>query len=305
MTNTPLVSIIIVTYNCAEVIHQCINSCLKEKNSEIIVVDNASTDETLTLCEQFTNQIILIKNKSNRGFTQASNQGIKAAKGKYILLLNPDAWLTEGTLNALTTYLSSNTTIGAVAPILKYPDGTLQKYTRTFPTVTGLWVESFIPMRWWHKFKAYRKYTCQDLDFSITQQVEQPAGAALLFRNQWLLDENYFIYGSDVDLCKTIVNDGFQIIQTPEAVVYHHQSKGGTENQGLRLYLDLDNYFGMRYYFRKHNQPFNHLSYFTLFSLSLLLRTLFSIVSLNKDSRYRWEKFLGFIQGKNFKALYE
>lgn len=305
MTNTPQVSIIIVTYNCADVIHQCISSCVKEKNSEVIVVDNASTDGTLSQCNLFPTQINLIKNNTNEGFTQACNQGIRAAKGDYIFLLNPDAWLTEGSLYTLSNYLNNNAKVGAIAPTLKYPDGSFQNYTRTFPTVMGLWVESFVPIRWWHKFKTYREYTCQEVDFSKIQQVEQPAGAALLFRNQWKLDENYFIYVSDVDLCKTIVTDGYQIIQTPEAIVYHHQSKGGTENKNLRLYLDLDNYYGMRYYFRKRKEPFNYLCYIALFSLSLLLRTLIAVLTFNKDTKYRWKKFLGFIQGKNFKAFYE
>ncbi len=303
MTNSPLTSIIIVAYNCADLIKQCIGSCIAEEGNEVIVIDNASSDDTLMQIAEFGKQIKLIANDKNKGFTQACNQGIKIAKGKYILLLNPDAWLTAGCLSTLSTYLNNNSGVGAIAPMLKYPDGSFQNYTRTFPTVKGLWVENFIPMRWWHKFKAYRSYTCQGIDFSTTQQVEQPAGAALMFRNQWQLDEAYFIYGSDVDLCKTIVNSGYKILQLPEAKVIHHQSKGGTENKHLRLYLDLDNYFGMYYYFKKFKQPFSAIGYRILFGISLFLR---AVISIGRYSfTFRWKKFLYFVQNKNFKAVYE
>jgi GT2 family glycosyltransferase len=300
MTNTPTTSIIIVAYNCEDLIHQNIASCVKEPNTEVILIDNASTDETLQQIDVFKDQIILISNKENKGFTAACNQGIQQAKGKYIFLLNPDAWVSEGCITTLVSKLNENPELGAIAPNLCYPDGSFQNYTRSFPTVMGLWVESFIPARWWNKFNAYKTYTCQHIDFSIEQTVEQPAGAALMFRNQWRLDDHYFIYGSDVDLCRTIIKSGYKIIQTPEAIVYHHQSKGGTENCNLRLYLDIDNYYGMQYYFKKHNEIRNYYTYWLVFTISLFLRALLSSILFSQDKRSRWLKVKYFLQGKNF-----
>lgn len=302
---SPLVSIVVVAYNCADVIAQNIESCLKEKEAEILLIDNASIDGTLKTIEPYAHQVTLIRNNQNLGFTKACNQGIEQAKGKYILLLNPDAWLADGSLQVLVNYLAENETAGAVAPSLYYPNGDFQNYTRTFPTVMGLWVESFVPMPFWNKFKSYGQYTCQNQDFTHELEVEQPAGAAILFRNQWVLDEHYFIYCSDVDLCKTIYTDGYKIIQLPNAKVFHHQSKGGTENQKLRLYLDLDNYYGMTYYFRKHQEQLNLWLYRFLFAGSLLIRAVLAFVSFSRDTSVRWKKFIFFLQHKNFTSIHE
>jgi GT2 family glycosyltransferase len=304
--NDILISIVIVSYNCAEVITENIYSCLGSEISEIIVVDNASYDQSVSIIQSFESEKIkLIINPENEGFTRACNQGIKRAKGKFIMLLNPDAILQIDCLENLIAYLKVNPDIGIVAPCLYFPDGTFQNYTRTFPTVLSLWVESFVPMKYWNVFKSYRKYTCQDIDFTKEQTVEQPAGAALMFRNQWIMDENYFIYGSDVDLCKTVSDAGYKIVQIPTAKVFHHQSKGGTEAPKLRMYLDLDNYFGMNYYFRKHNQTIDAVFYRVVFSFSLLFRAFFAILEGNEKFLIRWKKFKFFLQSKNFKSIHD
>ena len=298
-------SIIIVTYNCADVIEESILSCLNSNDTETIVVDNASTDKTRDIITNFSDKhLIFIPNETNKGFTQACNQGIKAAKGKYIMLLNPDAILQPETIPTLFNFIENRPNVGAVAPALYFPNGTFQNYTRRFPTICGLWVESFIPRYLWNNFSCYRKYTCQDLDFSKTQEVEQPAGAALFFRNNWFLDENYFIYGSDVDLCKTIIGEGYQIMQVTNSKVIHHQSKGGTEKSQLRLFLDLDNYYGMYYFFNKHKSHVTAYFYRFVFGMSLFIR---SVLALLKPHSFpmRWKKFVLFVKNKNFTAIYE
>lgn len=300
------VSVIVVAYNCADVIEACIQSCLKDPHIELIVVDNASKDNTVIIIQSITNKrLTLVANPVNRGFTQACNQGIKMAKGKYVMLLNPDACLEVGSAAALAMYLNDHKHVGIAAPCLYYPNGEFQNYTRTFPTVMGLWVESFIPMKHWNYFKSYRQYTCQGIDFSQPQNVEQPAGAALLMRQHWQLDESYFIYGSDVDLCKTVVENGYRIVQLPQAKVMHHQSKGGTENKQLRLFLDLDTYYGMSWFYKKHGQKGNYILYRLLFTLSLFSRAFISTLSFSNDHTLRWKKLKYFLMNKNFTAIYE
>jgi len=301
-----MVSVIVVAYNCAEVIGECIQSCLHEVNLEIIIIDNASKDETAHIVQSIKDERLrLIVNSTNRGFTQACNQGIEIATGKYVMLMNPDASLQAGCSSSLVKYLDEHSHVGIVAPCLYYPNGEFQNYTRTFPTVTGLWVESFVPMKYWNAFRSYRNYTCQNIDFTKHVEVDQPAGAALMMRQKWLLDETYFIYGSDVDLCKSVIEKGYQIVQTPEAKVIHHQSKGGTENNELRLHLDADNYYGMKYYFRKHGLYFSYLGYCMLFFISLFLRFIISFVQRNEERKIRYKKLKAFVLNQNFKMLYE
>lgn len=307
VANLPInISVIVVAYNCADVIKECILSCLNEPNVELIVVDNASKDNTANIVKTITDdRLSLVANTVNRGFTQACNQGIEFAAGKYVMLLNPDASLQTGSAATLAKYLDDHKDVGIVAPCLYYPNGQFQNYTRTFPSVMGLWVESFIPMKYWNLFKSYRRYTCQDVDFNKIQDVDQPAGAALMMREKWKLDETYFIYGSDVDLCKTVIENGYKIVQIPQAKVTHHQSKGGTENQQLRLFLDLDNYYGMVYYFRKHQFPIKAIMYKIIFAISLLGRAMLAIFGKKNTFGMRWKKFQYFIQTKNFTAIHD
>jgi GT2 family glycosyltransferase len=300
------VSVVIVTYNCEEVIKDCILSCLKNDISEIIVVDNASKDRTIeTLAKIEDSRLIYIRNRKNLGFTKACNQGIDASKEKYVMLLNPDACLQPGSIEVLLKYLENHPEVGIVAPSLYFPNGEFQNYTRTFPSVIALWVETFIPMKYWHNFKSFRKYTCQDIDFTKVVKVEQPAGAALVLKKKWQLDESYFIYGSDVDLCKSVIDEGNSIVQLPDAKIIHHQSKGGTENKTLRTLLKADNYFGMNYYFKKHKQYSNYFLYKVLFTFSLTLRFGMSCFQNSNERKERWLLLKAFVLNYNFETLWK
>lgn len=301
----PRISIITVTYNCAAVIEENIQSVLKESEIESIIVDNNSKDNTTKIIEPYISERLkLIANKTNKGFTEGNNIGIHTAKGQYILFLNPDASLIPGVIHQMADFLDKNPGVGAVVPSLLFPDGTSQNYTRRFPTPCGLWVESFMPEKWWNRFRCYRRYTCQDISFKDYIKVEQPAGAAIMFRNQWLLDEYYFNYVSDVDLCKTIIKEGYSIIQLPNLHFYHHQSKGGTENKSIRTTLDLDNFYGMKYFFKKHNQKGYAIIYVLLFSVSLFIRWFVALFQNKKQRATRWYKFKMFLFNKDIKKLY-
>src|SRR5262249_32350680 len=151
-----------------------------------------------------------------------------AGFGKYILLLNPDAYAMPGAIAKMAKMLDKNENIGAVAPQLIYSDGSLQNYTRRFPTVCGLAVESFVPPTTRGFFRCYIRYTCADLDLAQTQSVQQPAGAALMFRRGYIMDPRYFIYGSDLDLCMQVYESGRKILHVPEAQIVHYRSKAGT-----------------------------------------------------------------------------
>ncbi|WP_017729792.1 glycosyltransferase [Nafulsella turpanensis] len=301
--NRQLVSVVIVSYNCRDVIKQCIASCVNIPDTETIVIDNASKDGTTDEIKAFEGKITFFEEKVNHGFTKGCNIGIKAAKGKFIMLLNPDASLLPDTLGKLLSHILNDESLGAVAPTLVYPDGSFQNYTRTFPTVSGLAVEHFVPVRFQKYFKSFRKYLCLDVDFSQDQYVEQPAGAAILFRNdRRTLNEAYCIYGSDVELCKQIINSGFRIKQVTDAKVIHYQSKGGTHlaNPKLKVYLDLDNYSGMSSYFRKYSSSRKYLLYRTVFAAGLLVSVLPGVLKGREAAYYRIKRVGLFFKGESF-----
>lgn len=296
-------SIIIVSYNCETIIEDCIKSAIDQPQSETIVIENASCDTTINILNQFEGKITIINNSKNHGFTYGCNQGIEIAKGNKIFLLNPDTILYPDTVTNLCKILDNNPDIGATAPVLFNPDGSVQNYTRRFPTVLGLWVESFIPMKLWNYFQSYKRYTCFDLDFTKDQVVDQPAGAAIMFRRGIILDKEYYIYGSDLDLCKSIYNLGYKILQTPSAKVVHHGSKGGTSTSDpkLRAYLDLDNYYGLQYYFKKNRQLFDLWLYRLLFLIGLFFSMALCLFRKPYMMKYKFTKFIGFLRSYNFR----
>ncbi|KYP15144.1 glycosyltransferase family 2 protein [Flavihumibacter sp. CACIAM 22H1] len=297
------VSFVIVSYNCAEVIEDCINSVLQFGSDSVIVVDNASTDGTTSLLLPYKNRITLLLNSHNKGYTIACNQGIRESDRDYIFLLNPDAWLKNDSWTVLINILQQNTSIGAAAPNLYFPNGELQNYVRRFPTIAALLVEFFIPAKWWLKFPAYRKYTYADLDFSVQQMVEQPAGAALVFSRTYQLDEAYFIYGSDLELCRRIYADNKKIVLVPNAQVFHHQSKGGTGNSNsvLRVYLQLDALYGYAHYFRQYRSVLYAQLFRLVFALALGIVAFFSLFKGTTVFSLKYERFRGFLKGKNFR----
>ncbi len=293
------VSIITVTYNCENVIEKNIKSCLNIPYVEHIIIDNYSSDKTINILKKYEKNTKIIFNNKNFGFTKANNIGIKIAKGDYIFLLNPDAYLMQNVTENLSDILDNRKDVGAVSPVLIFPNNEIQNYTRRFPNPFSLFVESFIPKKYWNKFKVYRNYTYHNIDFSKENEVEQPAGAAIMFRNEFLLDEEYYIYVSDVELCKNIIDKGYKIIQTPIAKVVHYMSKGGTEstNFNLRMFLDLDNYYGMKYYFKKHKQLKNLFIYNIIFSFGLF----FSAIINFKIFKQKIKKFFFFLKSYNFR----
>ena len=299
----PIVSVVIVAYNCESVIQQCIESLIGQECIEIIIIDNHSTDKTSVIIKTFLQNIVFIENSQNLGFTKACNQGISIARGKYIFLLNPDAYVTPSAISILLEKIESDHAIGAVSPKLLFPNGTIQNYNRRFPRMLGVLIESFVPNKYWSKFSAYNHYTYADIDLNAPQDLEQPAGAAILFRNEFLLDENYFIYGSDVELCKNVIDKGYQIKLVPEAEVFHHQSQGGTGdvNPRLRTKLQLDFYFAMRYFFKKHYGLLYSAMYVLINIIFLTLIALLSLISFSFIKiKLKFHRLFSFIKNENF-----
>ena len=282
LKNKVEVSIIVVTFNCENVISSCIKSITPflKKGIELVVVDNNSSDNTQKILDDLKQDVCfsLTKNKRNTGYTKGCNIGIRKASGKYIFLLNPDTILIpENCPSLLSNLLREDHNIGAIAPTLLYPSGEIQNYTRRFPTVKGVIIESFVPSKYWNMFSSYRRYTYEDLDLTIDNKVEQPAGAAIMFENKYLLDETYFVYGSDVDICKSISSEGKQIMQTTKMKVIHLGSKGGTDSQSYKVkaLLSADHFFAMQYFFKKNGRFFDFLCLRVLF----IVGSIFSLVT--------------------------
>lgn len=252
------VSIIIVTYNSEKEIVNCINSLLPQLNDingRIIIIDNNSADNTISLINDIKSKSIsIIRNKENFGFTKANNQGIKHAKGDYILFLNPDTIVPNSAIRILLNEIKYNSDCGAIAPQLRYPDGKIQRSCRRFPRRRDILYESTGLSNIFNNSKILNYWKMGDFDHKSTSLVDQPAGAALLiskkiFDEIGLLDEQFPMFFSDVDLCKRIWDKGYNIQYTTNTYIIH---KGGASVYRKRLKMIVSSHFSFWKYFNKY-----------------------------------------------------
>jgi GT2 family glycosyltransferase len=250
-----VISIILVTYNSAGVLEPCLRSSAGSR-AEIIVVDNASSDDSVKIAEACGARVIA--NSGNRGFAAAANQGVALTSGDPILILNPDTVLLEG-LDSLAATLTGDPQAGAAAGVLVDPDtGQPQRgfSVRRLPNFATLGCEVLGVNRIWPGNPLNRKYRCLDLDLNQRQTITQPAGACLMVKREvWKqlggFDERFHpLWFEDVDFCQRLANAGWRIWLEPRCRMSH---SGGhsLETIGLKE-RQLYWYGNLFYYVRKH-----------------------------------------------------
>jgi len=247
------VGIVIVTHNSGEEIGACLDAALRS-GAEIIVVDNASKDATASLVTQ--RGVRLLNNVSNLGFAGGVNQGVRALGTPFILLLNPDAVIQKG-IDFLRETCSAPQ-VSAVGGMLVDESGKPQVgfMLRRFPTAAVLCFETLLINRLWPRNRVNWQYRCLDLDHTAPSEVEQPAGAFLMFRRSaWEavggLDEGFHpLWFEDVDFLKRIKDRGHRIFYDPRAVAKH---TGGHSIQKISLeFRQLYWYGSLLKYSAKH-----------------------------------------------------
>ncbi|MCB0509722.1 MAG: glycosyltransferase, partial [Bacteroidetes bacterium] len=270
------VSIIIVNYNVRYFIEQAILS-IKEASSnlviEIIVIDNASQDDSVEMLQKKFPEITLIANQENVGFGRANNQGISIAKGKYLLLLNPDTLVQNNTLQVCIDFMEKTKDCGAIG--VKMIDGKgnfLPESKRSIPTPSValykmLGLSSLFP-----KSKVFGKYHLAYLDQNENHQVEVLSGAFMFFRADLLqkiggFDEDYFMYGEDIDLSYQVLKNGYKNYYLADTSIIHY--KGESTKKGSLNYVKVF-YEAMLIFAKKHYSPnqaklYSFIIYFAIF----------------------------------------
>jgi GT2 family glycosyltransferase len=237
MNVSPTLSIIIVNWNVCTFVLKSLESIFSSwedaPSLEVIVVDNASTDDSVSKIKQSYPRVTIIVNSKNLGFPAGCNQGLSIASGKYILLLNPDTEIVQDALSILIQFMETHPEVGLCGPLLTYPDGTHQSSRRRFPTLSVLFLES----TWLEKYaprRILRHYYQQDIADTITQQVDWVTGSAMMIRHEvWKqvggLDEGFFMYSEELDWCRRIKASGWHIMYVPQAKVIHHEGKSSEQ----------------------------------------------------------------------------
>lgn len=230
------VSIIIVSWNVADLLAACLNSILTDSRLplEVIVVDSASTDNTTVMLRERFPQVKLLPQSENLGFTRCNNIGLQTAVGRHVMLLNPDTEVIGSALAQMVEYLDSNPQVGIVGPHTLNTDGSTQSTRRRFPTLlTGLfestWLQRFAP-----KSLLDHYYVNNDTGDDAVLDVDWMQGSALMARRQVYveigeLDEGYVMYFEEVDLCRRAKNAGWRVVYLGTAQIIHHGGKSSEQ----------------------------------------------------------------------------
>jgi len=225
LQDTNMISIIIVSFNTKDLTIGAIKSIISEGSKlekEIIVIDNDSKDESVEYIKklQKTNKnLVLIENKSNTGFSKANNQGIKIAKGEYVLLLNSDTIVKKGSIGKLYEFARKHKDAGVVGAKLLNIDGSLQASCFNFPTIKNAVKEYFMGEK-----GLFEKFAPKGNKFSTVDSI---VGAAFLITPRALkeiggLDERYFFYFEDIDYCRKVWRRGMKVYYYPGSEIVHY-----------------------------------------------------------------------------------
>lgn len=267
------ISIIIVNYNVKEYLASLLNSIKRSQGKyslEIFVVDNASVDGSIPYLRKEFPDVHYIANTKNVGFGKANNQAIKKAKGTYTLIINPDTIVSEDTLDVMYRHMEENTNTAVAGCKLLNPDGSFAPESRRqVPTpAIAVWkalgITSLFP-----KSKRFAGYYMNWLDEDEPSQVPVLSGSFMFFRTSVLqemkgFDEDFFMYGEDIDLCYRVTQAGYDIDYVPSTSIIHYKGES-TRKGGLDYHIifNKSNYL----FFRKHFS----LGYSMLFRFIVLL----------------------------------
>ena len=229
--NDHSIDVIIVNYNSTDYAMRCIGSIYLSARSfkfKIIVVDNGSKDSPGCLKQNFPD-IDLVRNTTNMGFSKAVNQALRRSRGRYVVLINPDAFIYNGLLNKVFDYLNNHPDVGIVAPRIIDRDGSIQGSARRFPS---LWTSVFgrkspITRLFPNNPITKKEFPCFSVKGSEPFSVDWVSGACVVARRKAVdrigsFDERFFLYWEDADLCRRIKDAGWKVIYFPEAAVYHY-----------------------------------------------------------------------------------
>lgn len=255
-------SIIIINYNVKEFLQNLLQSIEKASSNisnEIIIIDNASDDGSVEVIKEKFHSIRLIENKNNIGFGRANNQGLEYAKGKYILFINPDCIVSEDTFDKMISFFELHPDCGLAGCKILNSDGSLQLACRrsfpgpwtSFTKVTGL--SNLFP-----NSKIFARYNLTYLDENRIYEVDAVSGSFLMLRKEAYeqvggFDEQFFMYGEDLDLCYRIQKAGFKVYYVPDTQIIHYKGES-TKRSNLdetKLFYDA-----MHKFVKKHLSSF-------------------------------------------------
>jgi GT2 family glycosyltransferase len=241
---------VVVTYDALPWIERCLESVA---DVETVVVDNGSSDGTVALVRERFPSVGVIE-RENRGLSAGWNTGIRATSSEHVLLLNADAWLLDGALDALVVAADRHPRAAAIGPRLENPDGSLQRSVRGFPSAWRIATEYLYLRKLAPRSRALNAFYGAGFDHESERQVEWVMGACFLVRRSayeevGTFDERYFMFSEEVDWMRRAADRSWSVVFTPEARCVH---VGGAAHGG-RLFRE--NVSGHLRFLSLHGRP--------------------------------------------------
>ena len=276
-------SIIIVNYNVKYFLEQCLDSvrlAAQKVESEIIVVDNCSSDGSVEYLKPLFPNVLFIENQENVGFSRANNQALALAQGDYVLLLNPDTVIGENSLANVCAFMDEHPKAGAAG--VKMLDGYgqfLPESKRGFPSPWNSFCKMAGLSKLFSKSKRFGGYQLKYLDNNYAHSVTVLAGAFMIVRKKaveraGLLDESFFMYGEDIDWSYRMVRAGYKNYYYPEPIIHY---KGESTKKDIKYVTHF--YEAMLIFFNKYYPKSNH---FFKFGIRLAIVSCGTVSALQK-----------------------
>lgn len=238
-------SVIVASYNTKDLLRDCLNSVYETTKGieyEVIVVDDCSTDESPEMVEESFPQARLIRNKSNLRYSKTNNTGLRAAQGRYGLLLNSDVVVLPGAFATLVRFMDEHPDAAAAGPKLINPDGSIQHCIRSFPRLTPIIFQSLSLHRIWPNNPITNRYYNLDFDYTRAQTVPSIGTTSFIIRRStWetfgMLDERLTLAFVDLAYCHALGQRNQKIYYVPDAVVVHYSGQSINQNGSREIRL--------------------------------------------------------------------
>jgi hypothetical protein len=250
----PELSVVVASYNTRDLLRQCLGTLVAATagmQGEIIVVDNSSSDGTPEMVAREFEGVTLLSNPTNEGFARANNRALRQARGRFVLLLNPDTLVPPDTIGPLVEFLRGNPKVGLVGCRVDRPDGRLDEACkRSFPTPLSA-LARFVGLDRVLQRGAYRRVAD---DPAGSYEVDAVVGAFMLLRKETIedvggLDEDYFMFGEDLDWCYRVKKRDWRVFYVGDRSIVHH--KGASTRQAPQR-MNYHFHRAMFLFHRKH-----------------------------------------------------
>jgi GT2 family glycosyltransferase len=252
------VSVITVSWNAKGFLLCCLQSlrpAADQRRAEIIVVDNASTDGSWEMVQERFPEVTLIRNPTNLGFAKASNIGIRRSRGRYVCLMNSDVESLNGCLDRLVAHLDQNPRLAIVGPRIVGSDGRVQRSCMGFPTLWNTLCAALALPSIFPRSALVGGWMLRHRSFDRLETVDILNGMFMVVRREALeevgpLDEDFFIYGEDMDWCRRFWSAEWQVALCPDAQAIHYGG-ASSANAPVRFYVEMNR--SLLRYFQKHH----------------------------------------------------